>query len=128
MRRCNCKKWFEPIGLILLLFSFGWQCIEEDLSQIRSDGYLYELNQKIENIWAAVYDEALDSDRYKGNGMVSVNYDCLNQDFKGWEKMQEEFSSVNKQLGISSWCRIFIYVLGSGLIIWGKWPQKKIEG
>ena len=55
----------EPIGLALLLVAFEWQCWEEHATQMKYEGYIYELDKKLTNIWDAVYDEALHSDRYK---------------------------------------------------------------
>lgn len=59
-------RWFEPIGLALLLAAFGWQCLDEHSKQMKMEGYLYETNEKLVAIWEGVYDEALYSDRYKG--------------------------------------------------------------
>ena len=41
------KKWFEPIGLALLLVSYGWQCFEEHSTQMKIEGYFCEINEKM---------------------------------------------------------------------------------
>ncbi len=56
MEKCNSKKemslkkwilWFEPVGLILLLFAFGWQCLAEHAAQMKTEGYILEINEKL---------------------------------------------------------------------------------
>ena len=77
MKEC-IRKWLEPLGLILLLVAFGWQCLAEHSKQVKYEGYIYEMSQKLDAIWLGVYDEALHSDRYHGEALVSTNYDALN--------------------------------------------------
>lgn len=125
MNRYRIKHFFEPIGLALLLFAFGWQCMEEHTYQMKYEGYIYELNQNIMSIWSGVYDEALHSDRYKGEAMVWVNYDVINRSMNDWGQIQEEFKQINKQESFFFWSRVVLYILGSSLIILGKWPQKQ---
>lgn len=127
MNRYRIKHFFEPIGLALLLISFGWQCMEERTYQMKYEGYIYELNQNIMSIWSGVYDEALHSDRYKGEAMVWVNYDVINRSMNDWGQIQEEFKQINKQESFFFWSRVVLYLLGSSLIIWGKWPQKQMN-
>ena len=124
-----CKKfvrWFEPIGLILLLVAFGWQCLDEHSQQIKMESYLYETNEKLVAIWEGVYDEALHSERYNGNTTVSVNYDVLDKNFKYWNEVKNGMSTLDKQSDFFSLIRVVLYVLGSILIIVAKLP-KKIE-
>ena len=116
----------EPIGLMMLLFAFGWQSLEEHSYQIKYEGYIYELNENIMSIWSGVYDEALHSDRYKGEAMVWVNYDILNRSMKDWKQIKEEFQQIDKQASFFFWSRVVLYLLGSLLIIYGKWPQKQM--
>lgn len=124
--RYNIKSFLEPIGLAILLFAFGWQCMEERTYQMKYEGYIYELNQSIMSIWSGVYDDALHSERYKGEAMVWVNYDVLNQSMKNWGQIEEEFKQINKQASFFFWLRVALYILGSSLIIWGKWPQERM--
>lgn len=95
-------RWFEPIGLALVLFSFGWQCLEGQSRQTRIDGYFYELNSRVNTIWGAAYDEALDSDRYKGETVLSVDYDALNTQFKEWQDANTDYSLVEHQTQLFS--------------------------
>lgn len=126
MNQYRIKHFMEPIGLAILLFAFGWQCLEEHIYQMKYEGYAYELNQNIMSIWSEVYDEALHSDRYKGEAMVSVDYDVLNKSTKNWEQIQDEFKLINKQASFFFRLRVALYIIGSSLIIWGKWPQERM--
>lgn len=127
MKSLKFKDFLEAIGLLLLLFSFGWQCLEERLNQTKTDGYIYELNQKLEAIWAGIYDEALHSDRYFGQAAVAVNYDSLNEQFLGWEKLQEEFKAIDNQTSFSIWLRVILFFLGSICIFVAKLPKSTRE-
>lgn len=119
------KQCLEPIGLLLLLFSFGWQCFEEYSTEKRIDSYAYELNEKLMAIWAAEYDEALKSDRYAGETMITVDYDVLNKNVKDWNIIQEELAVISKQRTIAFYIRLALYILGSLLVCITKLPHKK---
>ena len=117
------KKYWEPIGLILLLSAFGWQCLEEHSYRSEVEGYIYEFNDKLLHIWDGIYDEALRSDRYMGHAAVAINYDVANLAMKDWQQMKEDFCSLDSQLSFFFWIRAFLYVLGSIFIIGAKWPK-----
>ena len=114
------KHWMEPIGLALVLFSFGWQCFEDHSIQTRTKGYFYDLNDRVNAIWSSVYDEALDSERYKGETVMSVDYDSLNAQFKDWNEVKKEYALVERQANIFFWIRLVLYALGSIMIILSK--------
>lgn len=116
-------RWLEPIGLMLLLFAFGWQCLEERTAQIKTEDLLYETNEKLIAIWDGVYDEALHSDRYHGEASVWVNYDAHNQMMKDWGQIQKELGVVSKQEALFFWIRVVLFVIGSVLIIVSKIPR-----
>lgn len=115
MKKLRLRQYLEPIGLALLLFAFGWQCFEERAREIKYDGYIYELDKKLEIIWGAVYDEALHSDRYKGQAAVYVDIDLLNQSMLDWQQIQNSFiswtirclSSFGLGLCYTFWARIW---------------------
>ena len=117
-------RWFEPIGLLLLLFAFGWQCFEESSSQMKKEYILLETNEKLIAIWAGVYDEALQSDRYHGEAATIVNYDAFNQSIKDWNQIQNDLKDINKQGDIFFCMRVLLYCIGSVLIIVAKLPSK----
>ena len=118
------KKWLEPIGLALLLAAFGWQCWEEEATQLKVDGYFYEMYEQLGAIWMAEYDEALHSDRYHGQTTVSTNFDALNTHFPDWGHFKESFEHLEKQTSFFFKARILLYILGSLCIITAKWPEK----
>lgn len=118
------KKYGEPIGLALLLIAFGLQCLEEHTYQMKVDGHLLELNEKLIAIWDGIYDEAVHSNRYDGKTIVWVNYDSIAETIKGWEQIQQEFSTINEQATLYFAIRSIFYVLGSVLVIWSKVPDK----
>lgn len=119
------NSWFEPIGLALLLFSFGWQCMEEYSSQMKFEGYMLEMNEKLISLWEATYDEATHSERYHGNTMVAVNYDALNSSFKYWDQVKEDMATIESQALLFFKLRIFLYIFGSILIFIAKIPKKE---
>lgn len=118
--------WLEPLGLVLLLISFGWQCLEEHSYQMKIEGYVYELNEKMLAVLESVYDEAVHSDRYHGKAMVSVNYDALYTQMKDWQQMQEEMATIERQESLFFNLRILLYVIGSILIIRAKISKKEL--
>lgn len=40
MKIFRIKQYLEPVGLVLLLFAFGWQCWEERANQLKYGGYM----------------------------------------------------------------------------------------
>lgn len=122
------KRWYETIGLALLLIAFGWQCFEEQSSQMKMEGYLYELHENIFAIWECEYDEALRSDRYNGKAMSTVDYDALNNHVKDWGKIKKELTNIEDQTAFFFWIRVVLYIVGSILIIMAKKPNIDREG
>lgn len=120
------RRWFEPIGLFLLLAAFGWQCMEEQSSQMKYEGYMLEMNEKLVSLWEATFDEAIHSERYHGNTTVAVNYDALNSSFKYWNQVQEEMATIERQESFFFNLRILLYIIGSIMIISSKIPKKEL--
>lgn len=120
-------RWLEPLGLALLLISFGWQCMEEHNSQMKAEGYMLETNEKLIAIWNGIYDEALHSERYNGNTMIVVDYDNLNTSVKYWEEVQGNLATIIHQESIFFNMRIFMYIVGSFMIIIAKIPKKELR-
>lgn len=120
-------RWFEPVGLLLLLAAFGWQCMDEHSNLMKMEGYLCETNEKLIAIWDGVYDEALHSDRYEGNATVIVNYDALNAHIKSWNQVKKEMETLDKQANLFFWIRVSLYVFGSMLIIVAKKPEREVR-
>jgi len=114
------NRWLEPVGLLLLLFAFGWQCLEEHTNQMKIEAYFYEMNEKMIAIWEGIYDEALHSERYDGSKMISVNYDSINENIKDWGQMKNGFSTINRQGNIFFVTRVVLYITGSIFVFLSK--------
>ena len=99
--------------------------MDEHSNQMRMEGFLYETNEKLVSIWEGVYDEALHSDRYKGEATVYVTYDALHSSFKDWNEVKKGMTTLEAQYNIFFWIRVVLYVLGSIMIIAAKWPRTK---
>ena len=106
------RRWFEPIGLFLLLAAFGWQCLDEQSQQMKMEGYLYETNEKLQAIWEGVYDEALHSERYNGKATVVVNYDAVNDHFKDWNEVKMGMSTLENRYICDPHAKIQYYFIG----------------
>ncbi|MFA5906989.1 MAG: hypothetical protein WC836_23885 [Desulfobacula sp.] len=119
----------EGIGLILVLFAFGWQLLENDLANLANDVDLYQTHKKIDAIWFVLSDSYTHSPT-KNTAAVSIaEYDTLNNSWQGWEDMKKEKNSVSSKKIIILMVRSVIYLLGSILIIYSKFrvnPEPKI--
>lgn len=125
MCKKGIKHYFESIGLALLLFSFGWQCLEERANQLKYEGYIYELDEKVSTIWSGIYYEVLHSDYYNGPAAVALDVDGLNSTMRDWNQIQDEFEYLNNQTSNLFRLRSFLYILGSLFVIWAKLPKTK---
>ena len=121
----NISHWYEALGLSLLLFAFGWQCFEDHSRQMKVVGYLGETYETTFAIWEGIYDEALHSDRYKGDWVVSVNYESLHNHVKDWNQIKNELETIESQENLFFWIRSVFYVLGSVLVIVSKMPSRQ---
>lgn len=112
------RKNLEAIGLFFLIVSFGWQCFEEHCNQTINEAHIITINEKLDAIWGAAYDEVLHSERYKGRRMNYLGYETLNDHtIKDWSTIKKELSGVEAQGNFGWICRVFLYILGSILII-----------
>ncbi len=122
---CNIKQNIEPIGLFLILTSFGWQCFEEHSNSTIYEAHILNINEKLNAIWATSYDEFVHSERYQEeclrNGRVSLywfNYDAANREtFIDWNNTKEKLRPVEAQKNIGWRWRVVLYILGSVLVI-----------
>lgn len=112
------KQNLEVIGLTFVLFSFGWQCFEEHCNQVINEYHILTINNKLDAIWNAEYDEALHSERYKGNRLNWFGYEITNDHtIKDWATIKKELSFIEKESNLGWICRIFLYIIGSCFII-----------
>lgn len=108
----------EGIGLLFLLIAFGWQCFSSDLIRINDSPYY--IDQKLDHIWNAIYDNHTKSTRYKGDAYIYLNYDLINNNWPSSEKIEKENNKLTKQIKTTSTINIIFYILGSILIITSK--------
>ena len=115
----------EVIGLLLLLISFGWQCFEDNSNEAVYEAHILNINEKLDAIWAAAYDEVVHTDRFQTeclrNGNMPLfwfNYlDANVRTFKDWSSIKEELSVIETQRDFGWTCRVVLYILGSILIM-----------
>ncbi len=119
-RKCNSNL-LEAIGLLLLLVSFGWQCLESHSESVIMEGYVYELNEKLNYVLMSEYNEAIkDSERYQGNAMTWMNYDDLSKNVTDWQQVQESMGTLKRQKQMFFYIRACLFVLGSIFVIISK--------
>lgn len=115
----------EPIGLSLILISFGWQCFEENSNSSVYENHILNINEKLNAIWTAEYDEIIHTERYQKecqrNGRVVLNwfnYESANQSiFKDWKDTKEELNTIESQRNTGWIFKVILYVIGSIFII-----------
>ena len=110
---------------MLLLISFGWQCFEDNSNEAVYEAHILNINEKLDAIWAAAYDEVVHTDRFQTeclrNGNMPLfwfNYlDANVRTFKDWSSIKEELSVIETQRDFGWTCRVVLYILGSILIM-----------
>lgn len=119
----------EGLGLILVLFAFGWQLLENDLANLANDVELYQTHKKIDAIWLVLSDSYTHSPTKNTAAVSMAGYDTLNDSWQDWEEMKKEKDSVSAQKIRILMIRSVIYLLGSILIIYSKFrvnPETKL--
>ena len=88
----------EGIGLLMILFSFGWQCLEESSNQMNNEYHFLIINEKLDAIWSSEYDDAIKSGRHQTESMFYFNYgNANNRTIKHWDEMKQELSLLSSQ-------------------------------
>lgn len=121
------KSLIEAMGLILLLFSFGWECIENYHNRLFDDRWRYDTSVIIDAICSSEIDEAFhDEDRSNGHKtLFGVDYD---HSFNQYNSHNYTTTYNHKSNGITdnaAYLRIVLYVIGSVLVIVSKLEKKK---
>lgn len=115
-------KCLEPLGLLLLLFSFGWECFANRMEKINQEGLIIELHKKVDDLWACHYMNYTRSTENKTTSSSLIDMDSTNT---GWlysgEKLCKQFNLVNRQVSTGGIVRTIFYILGSILIIASKY-------
>lgn len=113
----------EPIGLIFILFAFGWQCYEESLNSLVYESHILNINEKLNAIWAAEYDEAMHTEKYQKDTIFLhiISYESVDKSiFHDWNKTKKDLHVIESQREIGLVCRFIMYILGSLLVILSK--------
>lgn len=121
------KSLIEALGLILLLFSFGWECVEDYNDRSFDDTWRYDTSAVIDVICSSEMDEAFhNEDRSKGhNTLYVVNYDDAFQQYNSHNYADTFNQRNNNTIDISAYIRIVLYVIGSVLVIVSKLEKKE---
>lgn len=115
----------EPIGLLLILISFGWQCFEDNSNSSVYESHILNINEKLNAIWAAEYDEVIHTEEYQREyqreGKIALNwfnYEFANNSiFKDWEETKDDLNVIESQRKTGWICKVILYILGSIFII-----------
>lgn len=120
------RKYFEPIGLLLLLFSFCFNCEQNHLENNKIQGYYYDTYHKIESIWYAEYDKAVIDGRISTPNHSRLEYESADRQFEEWTThMRSHYEQLDKQISYFSVIWKIMYILGSILIIKAKLYDEK---
>lgn len=115
-------KCLEPLGLLLLLFSFGWEGFANRMEKIKQEGLIIELHEKVDDLWAWHYMNYTRSTENKTTSSFLIDMNSTNS---GWlysgEQLGKQFTLVNRQVSTGGIVRTIFYILGSILIIASKY-------
>lgn len=111
-------KLLEPVGLLLLLGAFCWQCISSVYYNHQRDIREYNQNEIIYWIATMQLDEAIkDSTRYHGKQVMSVGYDSVSNQIAEFEKDKVLVRDLAQKKNTSWYIQIVFYLLGSIMIV-----------
>jgi len=117
----------EAWGLLLILFSFGWQILEEHIAVLSSQTDKYQLHVKLDLIWLLIVDEYYQNQSDKAYPRSVSDIDSLNKNWKYWSELIEEKERVTYQSKVFSGIRIILYLAGSILILVPKFREPKVK-
>jgi hypothetical protein len=119
----NLKKTniLEVIGLLVLLLAFFMQCLNTNLVSLRQDAHLYELHNKVDNIWGLNYETLTRSPNYTGTGTSYNNNDSAQNSWKTYNEFeQKNLKGLNKQISVTNCLWMPLFALGSLLVLLSK--------
>lgn len=118
----------EIVGLFLLLFAFGWQCIQENREAALYRSMAYDFNQQLYTIHSLVYNDAIKQDYYKGSKSFKMDEGAASPRHYDWENLVNSNGSLKKEVSCAFIIRAIVYILGSSLVIVGKWKLMRDSG
>ena len=115
----------EGWGLILILASFLWQLIETEAQNIRQEGQNYEVHKKLDALWDLHYYEYVHSPLNKNQSVIWSDFESTFDEWKIYSETKKEYEELETELTWFAGIRIFLFVLGSILLIIPKFTFKK---
>lgn len=112
-------KKLEGYGLILILLSFGWQMLEQDLSNLSTTVDKYQIHEKLDKIYMITSDIYSQSElsKSKNEPYTSADFSEILKNWKDWGYLEKEKETVNWQLEFSMVIRSIVFIIGSVLLI-----------
>lgn len=115
----------EGFGLILLLLSFGWQMLEQDLSNLSSEVDKYQTHEKLDHLYNLIADMYSTSESNRSETNVMANFPYIVKDWKYWDDINKQKESILRQTKTSTIFRSLMYLIGSVLIIVSKFKKRE---
>ncbi|MGN7787752.1 hypothetical protein ACTJIJ_24675 [Niabella sp. 22666] len=117
----------EGIGLLLILFSFFIQLIEMNIEGEVREAQFAQTQLKLDQLWTVVSDDY--SEKRPEHGVSkAIDLKAIEKGWKYYSQEKEELSEWEKSVlygAISKW-RIWVFILGSVLILIPKFTKRKI--
>ena len=118
--------WIEGFGLLLLLFAFFTQLVEEDIQNKKIEYESLRIHEKLDALWTVISDQYAEN-HPEHNVHMAINFKSYADGWKIYSEGREELSTWEKTIGadIFPTIRIIIFVIGSILIIAPKFIREK---
>lgn len=129
-RITNC---LEAIGLLLLLFAFGAQCVEQDMQNKEIKEYFKEIKFQMNDITACLIQEAMDEGRLDEELLTEdledtfgddIYYTRIIADVQTWNELQNKINKITAPKDTYFKWYFVLYILGSLIIVVDKARRK----
>ncbi|MCA0363035.1 MAG: hypothetical protein LCH67_03270 [Bacteroidetes bacterium] len=116
----------ESIGLLLILLSFLIQLIETDIESEIREAQFYQTQVKLDRVWDLLGKE-YSIDNNKTSNSRYIEFQEINKHWKYYSQDKEYLDEWKKSVlfDFISKIRIWIFVLGSLILIIPKWIKRK---
>ncbi|HRX23324.1 MAG: hypothetical protein H6548_02000 [Chitinophagales bacterium] len=123
-RMKSILKNLEGTGLIFILFSFGWQMFETDLSNQSTYLNNYHIHKKLDKIYMITADLYSQSKLNHSGTYTSADFSDIVNNWEYFDEPGKEIESVNRQLDWTFFFRSLLYIVGSLMLIISKFKSK----
>lgn len=113
----------EGIGLIIILFSFFIQIVEEDLSNQKHEAEIYNIHKKLDAIWH-VYSKDFSSRNPEYGVSSTIDFKHYDKDWKIYSENRKEIKVWNDLVDESGKYKMILFIIGSILIVIPKFRGK----